>query len=149
MHGRASVIFTIEGKGKAAAAIRAMIVYGRFSVIAPADNHQAALGLDGQDARHYSSNLPVTTQAIPPSKSAPGLRVLRAVAGLGEVTIGAVLHGVGVAMAELVFHGIVGALGAIVWFLGTFSAIGIVLQMVADTFRHGSPLEVNRSVITG
>ena len=75
--------------------------------------------------------------------------MLRAVAGLGKVTIGAVLHGVGVSMAELVLHGIVAALGAIVWFLGAFSPVGIVVQMVADTFRHGWPLEVNWSVIMG
>jgi len=77
--------------------------------------------------------------------------VLGAVAGLGEIAIGAVLHGVGVAMAELVFHGVVAGLAAFVRFLGTFPAVGIILEMVADTVWHGRPFDVsvNKSMITG
>src|ERR1039457_7108826 len=62
-----------------------------------------------------------------------------AVAGLGGIAIGAVLHRVGVAMPKLVFHGVVAALRAFVGFLGTLPAIGIIVQMVADTLRHGRP----------
>jgi hypothetical protein len=49
------------------------------------------------------------------------------VAGLGEIAIGSVLHGVRIAMAELVCHRVVAALAAFVRFLGTLAAIGIVL----------------------
>src|SRR5208282_2252196 len=68
--------------------------------------------------------------------------VLRAVAGLGEIAIGAVLHGVGVAVAELVLHGVVAGLAAFVRLLGTFPTVGIILEMVADAFRHGGPFNV-------
>ena len=65
--------------------------------------------------------------------------VFGAVAGLGKIAVGAVLHRIGIAMAELVFHGVVAGLAAFVGFLGTFPAVGIIFEMVADTFRHGRP----------
>ena len=67
-------------------------------------------------------------------------------AGLGEIAIGAVLHGVGVAMAELGRHGVVAALAALVRFLRTFSAVGIIVEMIADTFGHGRPFEICASI---
>jgi hypothetical protein len=78
-------------------------------------------------------------------------RVLGAVAGLREVAIGAVLHGVGVTMRELVFHGVVAGLGAFVRLEGTLPAVGIIVKMVAGTFRHGRPFEMRASIrmITG
>jgi hypothetical protein len=78
-------------------------------------------------------------------------RVLGAVAGLREIAIGAVHQGVGVTVPELVSHGVVAGLGAVVGFLGTFSAVGIVVKMVADTFWHGRPFEMRASIrmITG
>src|ERR1017187_9050978 len=77
--------------------------------------------------------------------------VLGAVAGLGEIAVGAVHHGVGVTVPKLVFHGVVAGLGAFVRLLGTLPAVGVIVQMVADTFRHGKPLEVRASIrmITG
>jgi hypothetical protein len=65
--------------------------------------------------------------------------VLGAVAGLREIAIGAVHHGVGVTVPKLVFHGVVAGLGAFVGLLGTLAAVGIVVKMVAGTFRHGRP----------
>ncbi len=62
-------------------------------------------------------------------------------AGLGEVAIGAVLHGVGISVPELALHGVVTFLSAFVWFLGTFSAVGIVDEMIALTF-HGRPFKI-------
>jgi len=59
-----------------------------------------------------------------------------AMAGFGEIAIGAVLHGVGVAVPELVPHGVVAGLVAFVGFERTLAAVGIVVKMVADTFRH-------------
>jgi hypothetical protein len=65
--------------------------------------------------------------------------MLGAVTRLRKIAVSAVLHGIGVTVAELVFHGVVPALGSIIRFLGTFSAVGIILKMVADTFWHGIP----------
>jgi len=73
-------------------------------------------------------------------------RVLGAVAGLREIAIGSVLDGVGIAMPKLVFHGVVAALRAFVGFLGTLAAVGIIVKMVAGTFRHGRPFEVRASL---
>src|ERR1035438_1262172 len=70
------------------------------------------------------------------------LGVLGTVAGLGEIAIGAVLHGIGVTVPELVFHGVVTALGAFVRLLGTLPAVGIIEKMIAGTFWHGRPFEV-------
>jgi len=68
--------------------------------------------------------------------------VLGAVAGFGEIAIGAILHGIGVAMRELTFHGVVAFLRAFVGFLRTLSAVGIVEEMIAGTFLHGRPFDV-------
>jgi hypothetical protein len=65
-------------------------------------------------------------------------RVFGAVAGLREIAIGAVLHGVGVSVAKLVGHGVVTGLATFVWFFGTLAAVGIIQKMVAGAFRHGS-----------
>jgi len=73
--------------------------------------------------------------------------VFGAVAGLGEVAIRAVLHGIGVTVPKLVCHGVVAALAAFVRLLGAFSAVGIVVKVVADTFRHGRPFEMHASII--
>jgi hypothetical protein len=59
-----------------------------------------------------------------------------ALAGFGEIAVGAILQRIGTAMAELAGHGVVTGLAAFVGFLGTFPAIGIVLKVVADTFGH-------------
>ena len=77
--------------------------------------------------------------------------VLGAVAGLREIAIGAVHQGVGVAVRKLVLHGVVAGLGAFVGLEGTLPAVGIIVKMVAGTFRHGRPLEVRSSakMITG
>jgi hypothetical protein len=73
-------------------------------------------------------------------------RVFGAVAGFGEVAVGAVLHGVRVTVTELVCHGIVAALVAVVRLLGTFAAIGIIEKMVAGTFSHRRPFDALASV---
>lgn len=62
--------------------------------------------------------------------------MFRALARFWEVAVGSVLQGIGIAVTKLIFHRIVAALGAIIGFLRTLSAIGIVVQVVADTFRH-------------
>jgi hypothetical protein len=54
-------------------------------------------------------------------------RVLRALARLREVAVCAVLHRVGITMAQLILHGIIATLGAIVRLLGTFTAVGVIL----------------------
>jgi hypothetical protein len=72
--------------------------------------------------------------------------MLGAGAGLGEITVGAVLEGVGVAVPKLVFHGVVAGLAALVGLLGTLSAVGIVAEMIADTFWHGRPFEMRVSI---
>src|SRR5664279_3752677 len=72
--------------------------------------------------------------------------MLRAVAGLREIAIGTVLHGVGVTVPKLIFHGVVAGLGAFVGLEGTLPAVGIVVQMVADTFRHDRPFVVHAVV---
>jgi hypothetical protein len=72
--------------------------------------------------------------------------VLGAVAGLREIAIGTVLHGVGVAVAELVGHGVVAALGSLVRLLRTLSAVGIVEKVIAGTFRHGKPFEARAAM---
>src|ERR1700737_3841706 len=73
-------------------------------------------------------------------------RVFGAVARLREIAIGAVLHGVGIAMAELVGHGVVAGLGTVVRLFGTLAAVGIVEKMVAGTFRHGKPFAARASI---
>jgi hypothetical protein len=73
--------------------------------------------------------------------------VLGAVAGFGEIAIGAILHGIGVTVSELALHGVVAALAAFVGFLGTFAAVGIIEKMIAGAFLHGKPFEVaNKSI---
>jgi hypothetical protein len=78
-------------------------------------------------------------------------RVLGAVAGLRKIAIGAVHQGVGVTVPELVSHGVVAGLGAVVGLLGTLPAVGIVEKMIAGAFRHGRPFEMCASIrmITG
>jgi hypothetical protein len=78
-------------------------------------------------------------------------RVLGAVAGLGEIAVGTILHGVGIAVAKLVGHGVVTGLTAFVRLFGTFAAVGIVEKMVAGTFLHGSLSKVRAltKMITG
>jgi hypothetical protein len=73
-------------------------------------------------------------------------RVFGAVAGLREIAVGTVLHGVGIAVAKLVGHGVVAGLTTFVRLLGTFAAVGIVEKMVAGTFRHGSLSKVRASI---
>jgi hypothetical protein len=73
-------------------------------------------------------------------------RVLGTVAGFGEITIGAVHHGVGVPVPELVSHGVVAGLGAVVGLLGTLPTVGIIMEMVANTFWHGRPFEMRASI---
>jgi len=72
-------------------------------------------------------------------------RVLGAVAGLGEIAVGTVLHGVGIAVAKLVGHGVVTGLTTFVRLFGTFAAVGIVQKMIAGTFLHGKPFEASAS----
>ena len=67
--------------------------------------------------------------------------VLGTVAGLGEIAVGAVLHGVGITMPELALHGVVAFLSAFVGFLRTFSAVGIIVEMIALAF-HVRPFEI-------
>jgi len=66
-------------------------------------------------------------------------RVFGAMAGLREIAIGTVLHGIGVAVAKLVGHGVVTGLATFVRLLGTFASVGIVKKMIAGTFRHAKP----------
>ena len=66
-----------------------------------------------------------------------------AVAGFGKIAVSSVLHGVGVAMTELISHGVVAGLAAFVGLLRAFPAVGIVVKMIADTFRHDRPFEVH------
>ena len=76
-------------------------------------------------------------------------RVLGAVAGLGEIAVGTVHHGVGVTVPELALHGVVAALGTFVRLLRTLPAVGIIEKMIAGAFRHGRPFEMHTSMITG
>src|SRR5271170_5441362 len=69
--------------------------------------------------------------------------VLGAVTGFGKIAVGTVLHGVGVAVAELVFHGIVAGLVALVGLERTFSAVGIVVKMIAYTLGHSPPFDID------
>lgn len=62
--------------------------------------------------------------------------VFGTLAGLGEIAIGAILQRIGTTMSELAVHRIVAGLAAFVGFLRAFTAIGIVLEVVANTFRH-------------
>jgi len=73
-------------------------------------------------------------------------RVLGAVAGLGEIAVGTVLHGVGIAVAKLVGHGVVTGLTTFVRLFGTLAAVGIVQKMIARTFLHGKPFEASASI---
>src|SRR5258708_16037570 len=66
-------------------------------------------------------------------------RVFGAMAGLREIAIGTVLHGIGVAVAKLVGHGVVAGLATFVRLLRTFASVGIVKKMIAGTFRHAKP----------
>jgi len=68
--------------------------------------------------------------------------VLGAVAGLGEIAVGSVLQGVGVAVPKLALHGVVAALAAFVRLLRTLSAVGIIEKMIAFAFQHGRPFGV-------
>jgi hypothetical protein len=68
-------------------------------------------------------------------------RVLGTVAGLGEIAVGTVLHGVRVTVAKLIFHGVVAGLGPFVRLHGAFPTVGIIVKMIADTFRHSRPFE--------
>jgi hypothetical protein len=70
--------------------------------------------------------------------------MLGAVAGLWEIAISAILHWVRIAMTELVCHRVVSALFSFIGLLGAFSTIGIVVQMVTDTVRHGAPFDVGK-----
>src|SRR6266851_127947 len=72
--------------------------------------------------------------------------VLGAVAGLGEIAVGTVLHGVGVTVAKLIFHGVVAGLGAFVRLEGTLPPVGIIVKMIAGTFRHCRPFEVRAAI---
>jgi hypothetical protein len=65
--------------------------------------------------------------------------MLGAVARFGEITIGAVLHGVGIAMPELALHGVIAFLRAFVRFLRTLPTVGIIAKVIAGTFEHGRP----------
>jgi hypothetical protein len=78
-------------------------------------------------------------------------RVLGAVAGFWEIAIGAFLEGVGVAVRKLTFHGVVAGLRAFVGFLGTLSAVSVIVQVVTHTVWHGRPREGRASMrmITG
>ena len=67
-------------------------------------------------------------------------------AGLGEIAVGTVLHGVGVTVAKLIFHGVVAGLGAFVRLEGTLPPVGIIVKMIADTFRHCRPFEVRAAI---
>jgi len=62
-----------------------------------------------------------------------------ALPGFREIAIGAVLHRVFSTMSELISHGVVAGLSPFIGFLGTLSAVGVVLEMVADTLGHVSP----------
>src|SRR5450755_1365957 len=65
-------------------------------------------------------------------------RVFRAVAGFGKIAVRSILHGIGIAVAELVFHRVIATLAAFVRLLRTFSAVGVVQKMIAGAFfRHG------------
>jgi hypothetical protein len=68
--------------------------------------------------------------------------VLGALAGLGKVAVCAVLHRVGVTMTKLIFHGVVATLVAVVRLLGALSAVGIILEVVANTLCHTQPFDV-------
>ena len=74
-------------------------------------------------------------------------RVLGAMAGLREIAVSTVLHGVGVAVAKLILHGVVAGLATVVRLFGTLAAVGIVEKMVAGTFRHGKPFAARASII--
>jgi hypothetical protein len=63
-------------------------------------------------------------------------RMLGAVTGLREIAVGALLEGVRIAMRQLASHGIIAGLGAFVRFAGTFSAVGIVAEMISGVRRH-------------
>ena len=61
-------------------------------------------------------------------------RVFGAQARLGEVAIGAILHRVGIAVPELVGHGVVAALRAVVRLFGAFSPVSVIEKMIAFLF---------------
>jgi len=67
--------------------------------------------------------------------------VFGAVAGLGKIAVGALLHRVGVTVPELALHGVVPALVAFVRLLGTLAAVGIIEKMIARAFWHSRPFE--------
>jgi len=73
-------------------------------------------------------------------------RVFGAMAGLREIAIGAVLHGVGIAVAKLVGHGVITGLATFVRLFGTLAAVGIIQKVVAGACRHGSLSKVRASI---
>jgi hypothetical protein len=103
--------------------------------VSPVQSH----GWPGGDAR-----LSIVSLAVFLELSLEG--VLGAVAGLREIAVGTVLHGIGVAVAKLVGHGVVAGLATFVRFFGTLAAVGIVQKMVARTFRHGKPFAARASI---
>src|SRR5260370_9225678 len=72
--------------------------------------------------------------------------VLVAVDGLGEIAVGTRLHGVGVTVAKLIFHGVVAGLGAFVRLDGTLPTVGIIVKMIADTLRHCRRFDVRAAI---
>src|SRR5215471_577935 len=63
--------------------------------------------------------------------------MLWTVAWLREVGVGAFLQRMLIAMCELAAHRIVAGLHGIVGFVRTFSAVGVVQEMIAGVVRHG------------
>ena len=61
---------------------------------------------------------------------------------LREVAIRAILHRVRITVAELICHGVVAGLAAVVWFLRTFAAIRVILQVVTYALGHVRPFHV-------
>jgi hypothetical protein len=63
--------------------------------------------------------------------------MLRTLAGLGKIGIGAVRQRMRVAMRELALHRIVAVLLALVGLERTLSAVRIVFEMIGGVARHG------------
>jgi len=62
--------------------------------------------------------------------------MFRAVSGFGEIGIRALLQGMLVAMRKLATHGVVAGLQAVIGFVGTFPAVGIIEKMIAGVVGH-------------
>jgi hypothetical protein len=62
-----------------------------------------------------------------------------AMPGFGKIAVGAVLHGIGITVAELALHGIVTALVTFVRLLGALAAVGIIEKMIAGALCHIRP----------